>query len=92
MGATDVPKLFPLISKPTFRKPPKERSTQCSTSNTKHSSELPDSACVETNNTESTEALVEKLQQEITELEMKVCALTVEKFGLQRFAGSDDDI
>ena len=92
MGATDVPKLIPLIPKPTFRKPPKERSTQCLTSNTKHSSELPDSVCVETNNTESTEALVEKLQQEVTELKMKVCALTVEKFGLQCFAGSDDDI
>ena len=58
----------------------------------KSSLELLDSACGETNNTESTEALVEKLQQEVTELKMKFCALTVEKFGLQCFAGSDDDI
>ena len=95
MGTTDIPKLFPLLPKPTFRKPPKERSTQCSTSNTKCSLEpLPvlDIACAEITNTESTEALVEKLQQEVTELKMKVYALTVQKFGLQRFAGSDDDI
>ena len=94
MGTTDIPKLFPLLPKPTFRKPPKERPTQCSTSNTKCSLEpLPvlDIACAEITNTESTEAL-EKLQQEVTELKMKVHALTVEKFGLQRFAGSDDDI
>ena len=82
---TDIPKLFPLPPKPTFRKSPKERPTQCSTSNTKRSLEpLPvlDIACAEITNTESTEALVEKLPQEVTELKMKVHALTVEKFGL----------
>ena len=65
MRTTDIPKLLPALPKPTFRKPPKERSTQCLTSNTKHSLEpLPalNIACAEISNTESTEALVEKLQ------------------------------
>jgi len=28
MGSTDVPVFFPLLPKPVFRKPPKERSSQ----------------------------------------------------------------
>ena len=39
MGTTDIPKLFPLLPKPTFRKPPKDRSACNVISNAKQSLE-----------------------------------------------------
>ena len=62
MGATDIPKLFPLLPKPTFRKPPKDSNV---ISNAKQSLEpVPDaldSGCAVTNYTETNEALIVKL-------------------------------
>ena len=96
MGTTDIPKLFPLLPKPTFRKPPNDRSACNVNSNVRQSLEpLPealDSCYAVTNHTETNEALIVKLQVEITELKKKIHFLTVKKFGLQHFAGSDDDI
>ena len=96
MGTTDVPVLFPLLPKPSFRKPPTTRPApaqkQKSTLSSSTSSTTTDSDSTENSQCQTSESVVEKLQHEIAELKVKVEVLTAEKFCLQRFAGNDDDI
>ena len=94
MGCIDVYVLFPLLPKPLFSKTPKKRSSQVPTSTkmTTTSEPVHKSSCEnQGNNTETdaqtTETLVKELQEEISELKSKFEALTVDKFGLDRFAG-----
>ena len=100
MGTTDIPVLFPLLPKPSFRKPPTTRPAPVKKPRQKFiSSSSISSTAAESDITEicslgsqTSESLVDKLQQEIAELKIKVEALSAEKFCLQRFAGNDDDI
>ena len=94
MGSTDVPVIFPLLPKPTFRKPPKQRSAPLTTtkSATLKSAVVSHSSGPEVETAKTTEVLISELQQEIAELKLQLQAMPVEKFGLDRFAGNDDDI
>ena len=96
MGTTDVPVLFPLLPKPSFRKPPTTRPApaqkQKSTLSSSTLRTTADSDSTENSQCQTSESVVEKLKHEIAELKVKVEVLTAEKFCLQRFAGNDDDI
>jgi len=80
MGMTDIPVLFPLIPKPLFRKPPTtwpvpvKKPWQKFTSSSSISSIAAESEITEICSLEpqTSESLVDKLQQEITELKIKV--------------------
>ena len=91
MGLTDVPVIFPLLPQPKFRKPPRERELLPNPAKRKRctlSVILSENAVVD----EDDEDERIKMQQEIDQLSKQLEQLAVEKFGLQRFAGSDSDI
>ena len=100
MGTTDIPVLFPLLPTPSFRKPPtarqapakKHKASSQSIATTSYSSSTSTLADSDTTETLTSDSIIEKLQQEIADLKIKVETLTAEKFCLQRFAGSDNDI
>jgi len=106
MGMTDVPVHFPLLPTPSLRRPPtlqqapaKKHKARFSKTTASSGSTINSSSTssLSTGNSDTTtlmtsESTIEKLQQDIAELKIKLEALTAEKFCLQRFAGSDSDI
>jgi len=80
MGTTDIPVLFPLLPKPSFRKPPTtqpapvKKPRQKFTSSSSISSTAAESGIMEicSLGPQTSESLVDKLQQEIAELKIKV--------------------
>ena len=87
MGLADVPAIFPLLPQPKFRKPPKERELLP----TPGKGKIPlEDAVLE--GVESEDDVRIRMQQKIDLLTKELEQIRVEKFGLQRFSGSDSDI